>query len=83
MTGHGLPMRGEELSRGLQYLVDHFDQEMPQDGRYVREPAVFDERGPSYVPPPVPDPFPKAVATVAVAAGLAAIVAAAVRRREE
>jgi glyoxylase-like metal-dependent hydrolase (beta-lactamase superfamily II) len=82
VTGHGLPMRGEQLHRGLQYLVDHFDQEMPQDGRYVREPAVFDERGPAYVPPPVPDPLPKVLATVAVAAGIAAAVAAAARRRD-
>ena len=83
VTGHGLPMRGGALRNGLDYLAEHFEDEMPRDGRYVRDPARFDERGPVYVPPPVPDPFPKAVATVAVTAGIAAIVVSALNRRRD
>jgi glyoxylase-like metal-dependent hydrolase (beta-lactamase superfamily II) len=83
VTGHGRPMKGAALREGLGRLADQFEQEMPRDGRYVREPAVFDERGPVYVPPPVPDPFPKVVATVVLTAGIAAVVASAMGRRRE
>ena len=81
VTGHGLPMRGHELAVGLARLAAQFRQEMPRDGRYVREPAVFTAMGPAYVPPPVPDPVPKVVASVAITAGVAAVVAATLSRR--
>jgi glyoxylase-like metal-dependent hydrolase (beta-lactamase superfamily II) len=83
VTGHGLPMRGQSLSDGLRHLATHFEEEMPKSGRYVREPAVFDALGPEYVPPPVPDPMPKVVATVALMAGVAAVVTAAMNRRRD
>ncbi|MEH7417859.1 MBL fold metallo-hydrolase [Neobacillus drentensis] len=36
VTGHGIPMSGEELSTNLQYLVDHFnDIAKPESGKYV------------------------------------------------
>nr|WP_066069508.1 MBL fold metallo-hydrolase [Neobacillus soli] len=36
VTGHGLPMSGEELSENLNYLVEHFaDIGRPESGRYV------------------------------------------------
>lgn len=35
-TGHGTPMRGEALRRGLHHLVEHFDEiAVPDRGRYV------------------------------------------------
>ena len=35
-TGHGTPMRGDELSRGLAQLVQNFDEiALPNQGRYV------------------------------------------------
>jgi len=35
-TGHGVPMHGGELSRGLEKLVAHFDEiAIPDHGRYV------------------------------------------------
>jgi glyoxylase-like metal-dependent hydrolase (beta-lactamase superfamily II) len=37
-SGHGRPMRGEMLRRGLDGLVTHFTREMPRRGRYVRQP---------------------------------------------
>ena len=52
LTGHGLPMRGEELSRGLEALARNFDQAIPKHGRYVGQAAVMDERGVVKVPPP-------------------------------
>ncbi|GAA0503090.1 MBL fold metallo-hydrolase [Salinibacillus aidingensis] len=36
VTGHGIPMSGEELSSQLKYLVEHFDRiAVPDYGRYV------------------------------------------------
>lgn len=36
ITGHGLPMSGEELEEGLRYLVDHFEEvAKPQNSRYT------------------------------------------------
>ncbi|MFC3885719.1 MBL fold metallo-hydrolase [Bacillus songklensis] len=36
VTGHGLPMTGEELAHSLAKLVQHFDEiAIPEDGRYV------------------------------------------------
>ncbi|WP_373561730.1 MULTISPECIES: MBL fold metallo-hydrolase [Bacillaceae] len=36
VTGHGLPMGGEELAESLWYLVEHFDEiGRPKSGRYV------------------------------------------------
>ncbi len=74
-TGHGPPMRGEELRRELDRLATHFGQYMPADGRYVRRPAVADERGVVSVPPPVPDPLPKVLAGLAVAGVALALLA--------
>ncbi len=63
ITGHGVPMIGERLERELQALADHFDElGMPRDGRYVRQPARWNESGILSVPPPVDNPMPKVVA---------------------
>ncbi|BCJ88590.1 hypothetical protein skT53_35750 [Effusibacillus dendaii] len=36
VTGHGRPMSGEELTRGLENLARDFDRtEIPKEGRYV------------------------------------------------
>ena len=81
-TGHGLLMRGDELLWGLDNLAAHFDEwAVPRRGRYVRRPAVAGERGVEWVPPPVPDPFSKAL--IAAAAGLAAVATVAALRRRD
>lgn len=37
ITGHGLPMDGDELTKSLQYLVENFKQvAIPEEGRYVQ-----------------------------------------------
>jgi glyoxylase-like metal-dependent hydrolase (beta-lactamase superfamily II) len=69
-TGHGIPMSGEPLRRELNDLARNFDEVMPDDGRYVREPALADERGVFSVPPPRFDPLP----AVLVGAGVLALL---------
>jgi glyoxylase-like metal-dependent hydrolase (beta-lactamase superfamily II) len=51
-TGHGKPMRGEEMRRSLHNLADHFEElAVPSQGRYVGDPAWVNEEGVQYVPP--------------------------------
>jgi len=67
-TGHGVILRGAPMRQALRSLAANFERtEVPQYGRYAKEPAVTDEHGIVRLPP---DPFPK------VAAGLAAAVVA-------
>ena len=54
-TGHGVPMRGEELKNGLEKLVTNFQKKaVPKHGRYVDQPAVMNDQGVQYMPP---EPF--------------------------
>lgn len=76
-TGHGPPLEGEEMLEGLRRLARDFDRiAMPRRGRYVREPAIADERGVVALPPPVPDPLPR----VLVGVGVALLAGALLRR---
>lgn len=51
-TGHGHSFYGDEARKGLHKLAKHFWQMgMPENGRYVKEPALFNEDGVTYVPP--------------------------------
>jgi glyoxylase-like metal-dependent hydrolase (beta-lactamase superfamily II) len=82
-TGHGLPMTNPRLMHDLNDLARRFDElAVPRKGRYVREPAVFDQNGPTYVPPPVPDPWPALFLGGTVAA-VALATAAMTRSRGE
>lgn len=64
-TGHGTPMRGDEMRRQLDELAHDFDRvAVPSFGRYVGTPATFDETGTRSYPPPLAEPF------VGLAAGL-------------
>jgi glyoxylase-like metal-dependent hydrolase (beta-lactamase superfamily II) len=77
-TGHGPILQGAEMRRGLSDLAREFERRaVPQHGRYVHQPALADQSGVLWVPPAVPDPFPRAV--VGIAAGL--LLAAALRRK--
>jgi glyoxylase-like metal-dependent hydrolase (beta-lactamase superfamily II) len=50
-TGHGMPMRGNELKAALEHLVKNFRQEaVPETGRYVDNPAITNANGLVYVP---------------------------------
>lgn len=71
-AGHGEPMSGEDASEGLKRLARDWPQ--PRHGRYVNEPAIADENGIVYLPPPASDPMKwvaLGVAGGAVAAGVA------------
>jgi len=51
-TGHGRTMYGAEARKALHKLTREFWQKvMPDDGRYVKEPALFNEDGVAYLPP--------------------------------
>ena len=72
-SGHGKPMRGEEMRMELNNLSRHFDKlAVPAFGRYVNEPALSNENGLVSVPPPV-ESMPMAIKTVGIALGLLAI----------
>ena len=72
-TGHGRPMRGPGLRRGLARLAEEFDgRAVPSHGRYVGAPAVSDADGVVSVPPP--DPRERvALGVVAASAGSVAL----------
>ena len=55
-TGHGKAMYGAELRKQLNKLTKEFwDLAMPEDGRYVHEPALANEDGITYTPPSQPN----------------------------
>ena len=68
-TGHGRPLRGRVMRESLELLAANFEAlAVPRDGRYVRAPALADERGTFSVPPAVRDN------TLLIAGGFAALV---------
>ena len=69
-TGHGEPMRGDDLPQRLAEFSKDFDfRARPRRGRYVREPAITNEDGVVYIPPPARTGVPwGAVSGVAAAA---------------
>jgi glyoxylase-like metal-dependent hydrolase (beta-lactamase superfamily II) len=51
-TGHGHALYGAETRKALHKLAREFWQlAMPASGRYVKEPALFNDEGVTYVPP--------------------------------
>jgi glyoxylase-like metal-dependent hydrolase (beta-lactamase superfamily II) len=51
ITGHGYAMEGDEMLRALQHLAENFEEiAVPEEGRYVKEPARADATGTTYVP---------------------------------
>ena len=52
VSGHGKAMYGDEARKALHKLArDFWKLGMPENGRYVKEPALFDEEGVRYTPP--------------------------------
>jgi glyoxylase-like metal-dependent hydrolase (beta-lactamase superfamily II) len=67
-TGHGQPMRGEEMRKMLYNLADNFQElAVPAHGRYSKEAAITDEGGVSYVPKPERKVTPTAMVVAGVA----------------
>ncbi len=57
-TGHGKPMYGTDMLRQLLDLYERFDEvAIPDQGRYVNEPAVQDANGVMYLPPSTESPY--------------------------
>ncbi len=75
-AGHGSPMT--DSADQLQNLAAHFP--VPRHGRYVKEPARFDENGIAYLPPAPPDNAPKVAAGVALGVMLIAAGASILRK---
>jgi glyoxylase-like metal-dependent hydrolase (beta-lactamase superfamily II) len=52
-TGHGRPMAGQELRDELHRLAENFQRlAVPSSGRYVNDPALVNNEGVQYTPPP-------------------------------
>ncbi|THU35865.1 MBL fold metallo-hydrolase [Niastella caeni] len=69
-TGHGQPMKGEQMRKMLHKLAENFRElAVPSHGRYSREAAITDAGGVTYVPRQVSRITPG----VAVAAGVAVL----------
>lgn len=72
-TGHGKPMSGEEMRLELNNLSMHFDRiAVPEQGRYVNEPAVANEQGVMSIPPAV-EQIPGLVKSLGVSLALLSI----------
>jgi LPXTG-motif cell wall-anchored protein len=72
-TGHGHAMYGDEARKDLHKLARKFRQlAMPANGRYVKESALFNDEGVTYVPPAQKNYTVLALAgaTVLIAVGL-------------
>ncbi|MCW3073722.1 MAG: fold metallo-hydrolase [Flaviaesturariibacter sp.] len=55
-SGHGQSMYGADVRKQLNKLTKEFwDLAMPEDGRYVHEPALANEDGITYTPPARPN----------------------------
>jgi glyoxylase-like metal-dependent hydrolase (beta-lactamase superfamily II) len=79
-AGHGVPMSDPDGADDLAELAERF--RIPEKGRYVPEPAVADDDGIAYLPPPAPDPLPKVAAGVALVAALVGVGVWASKRRK-
>ena len=74
-TGHGIAMHGEALRQQLAGLATHFNAEArPKIGRYAHQPAVADASGVRSVPPPLVNPWVKALAVTGAVVGLVALL---------
>jgi len=79
--GHGIPMTGASVDDQLWRFVRKFP--VPSHGRYALAPARTGENGVESLPPAPPDPMPKIVAGVGMAAIAGATLLAARRRKRE
>jgi glyoxylase-like metal-dependent hydrolase (beta-lactamase superfamily II) len=67
-TGHGKPLKGEQMRKMLHNLADNFEEmAVPLNGRYTREAAIADSGGVTYIPRKVNRIKPVAVAVAGLA----------------
>ena len=67
-AGHGIPLSETEVAERLERFAARFRR--PRRGRYVREPAIADERGVVSLPAAPFDPVPFATAAGLLAVGI-------------
>lgn len=75
-TGHGKPMFGTEMQKHLEELAQNFGMlAVPEQGRYVEEPAQANQQGTTHVPPLNTVPVLKMLGVVALTclAGVGAV----------
>ncbi|WP_224744149.1 MBL fold metallo-hydrolase [Pontibacter aquaedesilientis] len=83
-TGHGLPMKGQELLQQLENLVrDFWTVAVPSHGRYAHQPAIADEQGVVSVPPATDNTIPKVLAAAGVVALAGVALAAYAKHNNE
>jgi hypothetical protein len=81
-SGHGCSMYGDEARKALHKMAREFwKRGMPESGRYVKEPALFNDEGPTYVPPRLTNY--KLLITIAVSALVVAGLVAAVKQNRK
>jgi glyoxylase-like metal-dependent hydrolase (beta-lactamase superfamily II) len=79
-TGHGRPLRGAMMRAALHELARDFEHRaVPRVGRYVNKPALADENGVTFLPPPVDKPL----LTLAAAVAAGVLLGAVLGRRDE
>ncbi len=78
-AGHGQPISGVNTAQLLKDFARNFTA--PAHGRYVNQPALFDETGIVALPPPVADPVRQALIGTAILTGGAVAVGLLKRRR--
>lgn len=83
-TGHGRALEGDAVQQGLELLArDFWAIAVPDEGRYVAEPALFDADGVVHVPPPVRDDALIAAGVIGLAALAGFVAWRVLRRRDE
>ena len=82
-TGHGVSVRGLDLELGLNRLAHDFEaRSIPSEGRYVKQPAITDEKG--IVDMPTPTSFHVARALgIGLVAGLVLLLIRSGRSNDE
>jgi glyoxylase-like metal-dependent hydrolase (beta-lactamase superfamily II) len=74
-TGHGKPMYGDDLIKGLDELIEHFEEDaVPSNGRYIHKAAKANKLGVQYVPTKAVNPL--LLASILLATGSLAFILA-------
>lgn len=74
-TGHGRPLHGEPLRRGLANLLERWNEvALPAHGRYIHQAAETNEGGFVSAPPPAMDRQVLALLGIGVAVGAAVLL---------
>ncbi|GAA0195191.1 MBL fold metallo-hydrolase [Fulvivirga kasyanovii] len=69
-TGHGLPVSGRKWQNRFARFAENFDNYIPEDGRYVKQPAHTDESG--IVDMPEPTSYKRARLVAGIGLGVVA-----------